>query len=209
MNAFAPSRLSPDTSIGVTVIVDDDHAASNSLSELLAGAGSRVLTYSSAEELLAAGVPREADCLVVDARLGQNMDGISLVEHLRRTGNRTPVVMVTGHGDVRLAMRAIRAGAAEFLEKPCDTRHLLEAIEGAARRCAEERRAAALLSSLSPREREVLVGLVSGKSNKEVANDLSISVRTAEAHRATIMTKLQVSSLAHLVRLSLTAGLPI
>jgi two-component system response regulator FixJ len=199
--------MSCDTSVGVTVVVDDDESAADALCELLSSVRTRVRAFPSAEALLAAGVPRDADCLVIDMGLGPSMDGIALVERLRRGGDRTPVVMIADHPDLRHAIRAIRAGAADLMERPRGPEQLLEAVDSAVRRCAAERRAAMLIGSLTPREREVLVALVSGKSNKEVARDLAISVRTAEAHRAAIMTKLEATSLVHLVRLSLLAGI--
>lgn len=189
------------------IIVDDDAALRDSLAALLEAAGFRVACRASSAALLAAGVPAETACLIVDVRLGTDDDGISLVEHLRRSGNRTPVVIVTGHGDIPLAVRAMRAGAADCLEKPFSHARLLQAMDIARNLGAEAARAATLIAELSAREREVLVGLVRGNPNKVIAADLGMSVRTAEAHRARIMEKLNVRSLPEVVRIALAAGI--
>lgn len=189
----------------LAVVVDDDAAARDSLAELLRAADCRVVTFASASELLA-GIPPDAACLLVDVRLGDGEDGISLLERLRRAGDRTPVVVVTGHGDVALAVRAMRAGAADFVEKPYEAERILNAVADARTKGAHQATAAGLVANLTPREREVLAGLVEGKPNKIVAHELGISVRTVEAYRATIMEKLDVRSLAEMVRIALAAG---
>jgi two-component system response regulator FixJ len=191
----------------LVVVVDDDHAASHSLACLLQAADLRTCEFASAEDLLAAGVPRQASCLVVDVRLGRGRDGIALVESLRRQGDRTPVVVVTGHGDIPLAVRAMRAGAADFVEKPFSADRILRAVREARLAGADAAKRAALVHSLTPREREVLAGLVGGKANKVVAAELDISVRTVEAYRASIMDKLQVRSFAAAVRIAIEAGI--
>jgi two-component system response regulator FixJ len=189
------------------VIVDDDEATRDSLCALLEVMGHPAVAFASGAALMAAGVPPGAACLLVDVRLAQGEDGIALVERLRRAGNRTPVVIVTGHGDIPMAVRAMRAGAVDFVEKPYSTERLLGAVAEARSAGARAAGAAALIAALTPREREVLVGLVDGKANKAVAFELGISVRTVEAYRATIMEKLPVRSFAEVVRLAMAAGL--
>jgi two-component system response regulator FixJ len=197
----------PGETGGLVVLVEDDPAARDSLAMLLEAAGHRPVAFGSAAALLAAGVPAGAACLVVDVHLGEEPDGILLVEALRRRGDRTPVVVVTGHGDIPLAVRAMRAGAADFVEKPYSRDRLLAAIDEARQAGAGPARAAALLARLTPREREVLAGLVRGQANKLVAADLGISIRTVEGYRAVIMEKLEARSLSDAVRLALLAGL--
>lgn len=199
----AEGRTTPET----VIVVDDDQALRDSLRALLDAAGFRVTCHASSAELLAAGVPDDTACLIVDVRLGTDDDGISLVEHLRKAGNRTPVVIITGHGDIPLAVRAMRAGAADCLEKPFSHARLLQAMDIARNLGAEAARAAALVADLSGREREVLAGLVRGNANKVIAGDLGMSVRTAEAHRARIMEKFHVRSLPEAVRIALAAGI--
>jgi two-component system response regulator FixJ len=139
----------------------------------------------------------------LDLHLGTGPDGIEVLEELRRRGDGTPVVMVTAHGDVAAAVRAMRAGAADFVEKPYSRDRLLAAVADARARGAFQARAATLLGQLTRREREVLDGLVAGKANKQVAYDMGISPRTVEVHRATAMVKLQARSFADAVRIVL------
>ncbi len=197
---------------GVVVVVEDDERLRDSFAVLLRAAGHQAATFGSAEELLTAGVPEGAACLLVDVRM-PGMDGVALLEELRRRGDRTPAVVVTGHGDIPLAVRAMRAGASDFVEKPCGDEQLLEAIGRAAAEsvttAAEACRAAdaaARLARLSPREREVLEGLLAGKSNKAIAHGLGVSARTVEGHRGNMMARLGVRSLSAALRLAIEAG---
>ena len=192
---------------GLLVIVDDDAATRDSLRELFEVAGHRAEAFASGDELLNAGVAQNAACLLMDVRLGAGEDGIVLLRRLRDAGNRTPVVVMTGHGDVPLAVRAMRAGAEDFVQKPYTAQRILEAVAGAQRSGADGARAAALVAGLTPRERQVLAKLVEGKGNKAVAADLDLSVRTVETYRAAIMDKLRVKSLPEMVRIALAAGL--
>lgn len=197
-------------------VVDDDEAVRRSLAMLLDSMNMRATTYSSAEALLAiAGTPEglEAGCVLVDVRM-EGMDGLSLIEALRRLGVTLPVVVVTGHADVPLAVRAMRAGAMDFVEKPYSEERILEALAAALTvlRTADQRRALeiqaeAQVATLSPREAEVLVGLVAGKANKVIGFELGISPRTVEVHRANLMEKLGVRSLPEAVRIGLAAGI--
>jgi two-component system response regulator FixJ len=199
---------------GLVVAVEDDARLRDSLAVLLRAAGHRAAAFGSAEELLEAGVPAGALCLVLDVRM-PGMDGVALLEELRRRGDRTPVVVLTGHGDIPLAVRAMRAGASDFVEKPCGDEQLLGAIERAAAQRAvpalapdagRAAEAAGRLAALSQREREVLEGLLAGKSNKVIAHELGVSVRTVEGHRGNMMGRLGVRSLAAAVRLAIEAG---
>ena len=197
-------------------VVDDDEAVRRSLAMLLDSMNLRVTTYPSAEALLAvANAPEdlEAGCILVDVRM-QGMDGLSLIEVLRRQGVMLPIVVVTGHADVPLAVRAMRAGALDFVEKPYSEERILEAVGGAltALRTADQRRvleiqAEARVAMLSPRETEVLAALVAGKANKVIGFELGISPRTVEVHRANLMEKLGVRSLPEAVRIGLAAGI--
>ncbi len=189
------------------LVVDDDAGARKSLVMLLEAAGHTTLAYASAAALAEQGIPANAACLLLDVRLGEGEDGVSLLERLRGQGDRTPVVMVTGHGDVPLAVRAMRAGAVDFVEKPYTTDRLLAALDAARAVGASRARAQALVAGLTGRERDVLDRLIEGKSNKGVAAELGISARTVEAYRAAIMAKLGVRSLAETVRVALAAGL--
>lgn len=196
----------------LVLVVDDDEAMRDALAFQLEAAGYGVCCFASAEELGSSGATRNAACVLADVRLGSGMDGLTLLEQLRRSGDAVPVVVMTGHGDIPLAVRAMRAGAIHFLEKPFAPEHVLEAVaEGAASRAKhvvaeEERRAARQrIALLTSREREILVGLGQGKSNKIMAFELGISTRTVEGHRAVLMEKLGVRTLADAIRVSLLA----
>ena len=193
-------------------VVDDDEAVRRSLAMLLDSMHLRVTTYPSAEALLAV-TALEPGCILVDVRM-QGMDGISLIEALRRQGVTLPVVVVTGHGDVPMAVRAMRAGALDFVEKPYSEERILEVVGWALAvlHTADQRRvleiqAEAQVALLSPRESEVLAALVAGKANKVIGFELGISPRTVEVHRANLMEKLGVRSLPEAVRIGLAAGI--
>lgn len=204
---------------GIVHLVDDDAAVRRSLGFLLMASGFAVRVYGSGAELLAAlaaapaGVSSgfQSGCVVTDVRMPE-MDGLELLRRLRRGPHHLPVVVMTGHGDVPLAVEAMKAGAADFLEKPFDDESFLVAIrlaldrqEHGARRNEEAAAVAARFASLSAREREVLLGLVAGRPNKTIAYDLCISPRTVEAHRANVMAKMGAASLPELVRMALLA----
>jgi two-component system, LuxR family, response regulator FixJ len=194
------------------VVVEDDDRVRASLSALLRAAEHREAAFGSAEELLAHGMPNGAVCLVADIRL-PGLDGVALVEELRRRGDRTPVVMVTGHGDIPLAVRAVRAGASDFVEKPYDDEQLLASIgqavaDGVAETAAAQRiaQASTRVAALSAREREVLEALVAGKTTKLIAHELGLSVRTVEGHRGNLMARLGVRTLSAAMRIAFDAG---
>jgi two-component system response regulator FixJ len=192
-------------------IVDDDADVRDSLRALLESADLSVADYGSARAFLAAPAPG-AGCLIADIRM-PDMDGLELQEELVKRGSGLPVIVVTGHGDVPLAVRAMKAGAVDFIEKPYDDELLLESVRraldmGIARPKSPEvdPAIAGLIVSLTPREREVLEHLIAGRPNKVVAFKLGISPRTVEIHRAHLMEKMQVRSLPELVRVALAAG---
>jgi two-component system, LuxR family, response regulator FixJ len=194
-------------------VIDDDQAVRESLAFLLTAAGLEVRTHDSGEALLDMLEGITSGCVVTDVRMPQ-MSGLDLLQRVRQTRPDLPVIVITGHGDVPLAVEAMKAGAADFLEKPFDDEALLSAVEGALQRQAsgegrdaERRELAQRIEALSGRERQVLEGLVAGRPNKIIAFDLGISPRTVEIYRANLMTKMQAASLSDLVRMSLIAGL--
>jgi two-component system CheB/CheR fusion protein len=192
-------------------IVDDDAALSEALGSLLATEGWAVESYAGAEQFLAAYSRDRVGCLVVDARL-PGMGGLALLEQLKAEGTTLASIMITGHGDVPTAVRAMEAGAAGFIEKPVAPDRLLGAIERAleeGRDLAEitaRRQAAALrIGALTARERQVMDMVVAGNANKEIAYQLGINQRTVENHRATLMKKTGTGSLAELIHLEFAA----
>jgi two-component system response regulator FixJ len=188
----------------VTVhIVDDDDAVRRSLRFLLEVAGLSVATYASGAELLRADLSR-AGCVLTDMRM-PGTDGLQLQAQLAARGVRLPVILMTGHADVPLAVQALKAGAADFLEKPFKDGELLAAVQAALARDSDAVRAAERLAALTAREREVLDLLVAGKSSKEIAKALGTSPRTIDVHRARVFHKLEARSLPELVHLVLTA----
>ena len=193
-------------------IVDDDEAVRDSLSVLLESKAYTVGSFGSAPEFLAAAPSLPLGCLIVDIRMPE-MDGLELQQRLIERTLNFPMIVITGHGDVPLAVRAMKAGAVDFIEKPFTSEVILDSLEAAHARLATPNEedpavaaAAAKLALLSPREREVLVGLVAGLPNKSIAYDLAISPRTVEIHRARVMDKMGARSLSQLVRLALAAG---
>ena len=194
-------------------VIDDDDAARDSLAFLFGTADVSVRTYASAAEFLAAAPALKGGCVVTDVRMPQ-MDGLELLRRLRALDIALPVIVMTGHGDVPLAVEAMKAGAADFFEKPFSDEAMLAAVQRALGRAREERTREAerdvvkeRLASLTGRERQVLDGLVAGKANKNIAFDLGISARTVEIYRANVMTKMQAASLSELVRMALGAGI--
>jgi two-component system, LuxR family, response regulator FixJ len=204
------------TAPATVFVVDDNLGVRKSLRALLESVGLAVETYASGEDFLAVFETERAGCLVLDVRLGKS-NGLDVQDELRRRGARIPIIVLTGHGNVPTSVRALKAGAVEFLQKPAPPRLLLErvaaAIDGDLRaRQATAARDAAIhhLGRLTPREGQVMELLVAGKTSKEVAVALSVSVRTVEGHRRTVFSKMDVSSAAQLVRVVLDAraGVP-
>ena len=190
-------------------IVDDDEAVRQSLAFLLGSAGLTVRLYDSASAFLAGLSAVKSGCLVTDMRM-PDMTGIELLQQLRAKACRLPAIVITGHGDVPLAVEAMKAGAVDFIEKPFDQETILHAVRAALERGFEgERRddpaVAARLATLSERERQVLEGLVAGHPNKTIAYDLGISPRTVEVYRANLMTKMGARSLSELIRMAIIA----
>jgi two-component system response regulator FixJ len=194
-------------------VIDDDLAMRDSLAFLLDVNGYEPALYESAGAFLKERALATLNCIVSDIRM-PDMNGLDLVRKLKSEGSTCPVILITGHGDVALAVEAMKAGAVDFIEKPFDDEALLGAIRsaldarqaepgsGAGRKEAEMR-----LADLSPRERDVLQGLVAGKINKVIAHDLSISPRTVEVYRANLMAKTGARSMSELMRLALAVGL--
>ncbi|MDQ8022246.1 MAG: response regulator [Moraxellaceae bacterium] len=192
-------------------ILDDDAGVRDGLSALLRSVGLRTQVFASAAEFIAGHDGDAIGCLILDIRM-PGESGLQLLERLPAAGVDLPVVMLTGHGDMAACRRAFKGGAVEFLTKPVDDDVLIEAVQQAVRahiasreRGAVTREAQAQLARLTEREREVLVQIVDGLSNKQIARVLDLSPRTVETHRAHLFEKLEVDSLAQLVRLYLAA----
>jgi two-component system response regulator FixJ len=196
----------------VVHVIDDDEAVRESLAFLLRSADLEVSTYESATAFLAALPKVEPGCVITDVRM-PGLSGTELLQKLKEMGVTMPVIVVTGHGDVPLAVEAMKMGAIDFFEKPFDDEALLASVRSSLgswgekeAREAERADVRARLESLSPRERDVLKGLVAGHPNKTIAFDLGISHRTVEIYRANVMTKMKASSLSELVRMALFNG---
>jgi two-component system response regulator FixJ len=194
-------------------LVDDDEAIRRSASFMLRTSGYQVKTYASGVELLKADKEIGPGCILLDVRMPE-MDGLEVQRALKDRGILLPVIVMTGHGDVNVAVQAMKAGAVDFIEKPFEKAVLLSAIEegfgrlqDAGRRHARADEAKVRLEALTPREHDVLQGLVRGHPNKTIAYDLGISPRTVEIHRANLMTKLSVASLSEALRIAFAAGL--
>jgi two-component system response regulator FixJ len=197
----------------VVHVIDDDQAMRESLAFLLSTVGLEVQTYESAVAFLKVAREVEAGCVITDVRMPE-LSGVDLLRRLRDLKLGIPVIVITGHGDVPLAVEAMKIGALDFLEKPFDDEVLLASVRSALnqldqgqKRQAERSEIEGRLASLSNRERDVLEGLVAGHANKQIAYDLGISPRTIEIYRANLMTKMQAASLSDLVRMALVAGM--
>jgi two-component system response regulator FixJ len=198
----------------VVHIVDDDEAVRQSLAFLLSTAGIPVRVYESATSFLAALPTLQPGCLVTDVRM-PDMTGIELLQQLRDRDIKLPVIVITGHGDIPLAVEAMKSGAIDFIEKPFAEESILRAVRAAedrakklGRRSEEETQVAVRLAALSERERQVLEGLIAGHANKTIAYELGISPRTVEVYRANVMTKMQAKSLSELIRMTLAIRRP-
>ena len=194
-------------------LVDDDEAIRRSASFMLRTSGYVVKTYASGVELLKEGRALPPGCILLDVRMPE-MDGIEVQKALKEAGILLPVIVMTGHGDVNVAVQAMKAGAVDFIEKPFEKAVLLSAIDEGFARLSQAGRSKARadearvrLEALTPREHDVLQGLVRGHPNKTIAYDLGISPRTVEIHRANLMTKLDVASLSDALRIAFAAGL--
>jgi two-component system response regulator FixJ len=194
-------------------LVDDEAAVRRSVAFMLKTAGYQVESFESGEAFLKVAAGLAPGCVLMDVRLG-GIDGLAVQQELSDRGILLPVIIITGHGDVALAVRAMRAGAVDFIEKPFQRAALVAALgqaqlhnDGRSRLQAMAREAEVRLNVLTPREKDVLAGLVDGHSNKVIAYDLGISPRTVEIHRANLMTKLGVDSLSDALRIAFAARL--
>jgi two-component system response regulator FixJ len=201
------------TTKGHVYVIDDDEAMRDSLSFLLDSSGFGVTLFDDAQAFLDA-LPRLGfGCVVSDVRM-PGLDGIELLKRMKAQHSPFPILIMTGHGDVPLAVEAMKLGAIDFLEKPFEDDRLIAMIESAIRQAEPAARSeavthdiAARVASLSPRERQVMEGLIAGLSNKQIAREYDISPRTIEVYRANVMTKMQAGSLSELVRLAVRAGM--
>jgi two-component system response regulator FixJ len=194
-------------------VVDDDEALRDSLTFLLRTARLDVQSYPSAAAFLEALPQANLSCVITNVRM-PGISGIDLLRRLRELKISVPVIVITGHGDIPLAVEAMRLGAIDFLEKPFDDEVLIASVtaalkqkEGEAKRHGERAEIDGRLAALSNRERDVLGGLVAGRANKQIAYDLGISPRTVEIYRANLMSKMKAGSLSDLVRMALIAGI--
>ena len=197
----------------VIYVIDDDEAVRQSLEFLLKTEGLTVRSFDSAQGFLNVLPEIRSGCIITDVRM-PDITGIDLLRKVKEFGIEVPVIVITGHGDISLAVEAMKIGAIDFLEKPFDDDTLLDAVRGsltrnadAAQRNAELTQIQNRLVALSNRERQVLEGLVAGKANKVIAFDLGISPRTVEIYRANLMTKMAANSLSDLVRMAMMAGI--
>lgn len=201
------------TTKGIVYVIDDDDAMRDSLNFLLDSSGYSVTLFDDAQRFMDALPGLAFGCVVSDVRM-PGIDGIELLKRMKAQHSPFPILIMTGHGDVPLAVEAMKLGAVDFLEKPFEDDRLIAMIETAIRQAepvakseAIAQDVAARVASLSPRERQVMEGLVAGLSNKLIARDYDISPRTIEVYRANVMTKMQAGSLSELVRLAMRAGM--
>lgn len=212
MSSLSPPPLNTDPlpTDGPTVfIVDDEAAVAKSLRWLIESVGLRVETFSTASEFLARYRLQDPGCLVLDVRM-PTMSGLELQERLNAEGISLPIIFVTGHGGVQTAVRALKGGAIDFIEKPFDDQRMLDLVHKAIavdaenrRRAAAQAEATARYALLSAREREVLDLIIEGRTNKEIARALGLSAKTVENYRANVMEKMTVSTVPHLVKVVL------
>jgi len=199
---------------GTVYVVDDDEAVRDSLQWLLEGKDYRVRCFDSAESFLSRYDPREVACLIVDIRMG-GMSGIELQDKLIERRSPLPIVVITGHGDVPMAVDSMKKGAMDFIQKPFNDEELVTLVErmleharGAFAQHQQSASRDALLSKLTGREAQVLERIVAGRLNKQIADDLGISIKTVEAHRANIMEKLNANTVADLLKIALGQAQP-
>jgi two-component system, LuxR family, response regulator FixJ len=205
----------PDSPMGEThriYVIDDDEAVRDSLVFQLEAAGFEVQSFASAGAFLEVAPTAPPGCIISDVQM-PGIDGMELQKRLAEMQLPFPLIIITGHGDVSLAVRAMKAGAVDFIEKPFSEQEILSCINSAQSRFSEQQASAAAASSardklglLTPREREIFDQLIRGKQNKVIGYDLNISPRTVEVHRARVFEKLEARNLSELVRLALTAG---
>ncbi|MFO7305840.1 MAG: response regulator transcription factor [Gammaproteobacteria bacterium] len=210
MNAsHAREQKTKKTSQPVVYIVDDDDGMRRALTLLIGTIGYQAVAFARPREFLEKYDPAQHGCLVLDVRMPE-MSGLEVQQHLNRSGSMLPVILITGHGDVPMAVQAMKNGAFDFLQKPFRDQDLIDRINAALKQDAENRAALEKhadikrrFESLTPREREVMALVVDGKPNKVIAIDLGLSERTVEIHRANVMEKMGARSVAHLVKMNL------
>jgi len=196
------------TSESIVFVVDDDPAVRDSLQWLLSSVDMKVETFASAQEFIDAYDPKQLGCVLVDVRM-PGMSGLELQEELAARGTSLPVIVITGHSDVQMAVRAMKAGAFDFIEKPFNDQALLDLVQKAidenkqtVRMRSEQEDIRERFDLLSPRERQVLEQIVAGEPNKRIAFNLGLSEKTVEAHRAKVMEKTRAGSLAELIKMA-------
>jgi two-component system, LuxR family, response regulator FixJ len=196
----------------VVYIVDDDDGMRRALTVLTTTVGYQPVAFAKPSEFLAKYDPAQPGCLVLDVRMPE-MSGLEVQQHLNKAGAMLPVILISGHGDIPMAVQAMKDGAFDFLQKPFRDQELIDRINGALKLDAQNRESVDRLAdlksredSLTPREREVLALVVDGKANKVIAIDLGLSERTVEIHRANVMEKMGARSVAHLVKMHLMLG---
>lgn len=192
----------------IVFVVDDDASVRQAVTNLLRSAGLAVQTFASAQEFVAARRPDVPSCLVLDVRL-PHISGLDLQRQLAENGIRIPIIMITGHGDIQMSVRAMKAGAVEFLTKPFRDQDLLDAVQQAIKRDGEEREKRAKLAALrsrfealTSREREVMTLVVRGLLNKQIAEKLGTAESTVKLHRGNVMRKMNAASLSDLIRIA-------
>jgi FixJ family two-component response regulator len=207
------SRLSMITDDAVVIVVDDDTAVRDALSSLFRSVGLQVVLFSSAQELIRAKLPSAPSCLVLDIRM-PGLSGLDLQSELAQAGIHIPVIFITGHGDIPMSVKAMKAGAIDFLTKPFRDQDMLDAVKTALerdrnRRSEEDAIAAkqSLLASLTPRERQVMELVAEGLMNKQIAGEIGVSEITVKIHRGNVMKKMKAKSLAELVRIAEALGI--
>ncbi len=191
-------------------LVEDDEPVRSSLSAVLESWDYEVDTFEDGESFLAKGPGQELACILLDVKL-PGIDGLTLLSEIRKNDRTTPVIILTGHGDIAMAVRALRSGAQDFIEKPYDDEELVQRIQAVQSSMtvipADAQHYADILSLLTPRETDVMQEVVAGHANKMIAHRLGLSPKTVEIHRARVMEKTKAKSLSHLVRIALKAGI--
>lgn len=192
----------------IVLAADDDESARDTLTSILLAGGYTAFDFPSGDALLKSPLLKQAACIVTDMRM-PGTDGVALIEAVKALNSQVPIIVITGLGDVSAAVRAIRAGAIDFMEKPLDRQRLLDSIEDAIGTSTKSGDLGVMIEDvrqsfdrLTPREREIFALLVAGKPNKAIANELEISPRTVETHRASLMSKMRAEGPAHLVRMA-------
>jgi len=198
----------------VVFVIDDDPSMRGALEDLVGSVGLQVRVFASPQDFLQSKLPEAPGCLVLDVRL-PGMSGLAFQQELARLGIALPIIFITGHGDIPMSVRAMKAGAVEFLTKPFHDQELLDAIHTAIRSDRERRREAVLVAelqeryaTLTERERQIMTLVVVGRANKQIAAELNLSEMTVKVHRGQVMRKMQARSLPELVRMADRLGVP-